>query len=310
LGGSEIRLIQMALGTQEAIVIASNLWRRSSDAEFRRSIARRGMADLRHYSAEFCEWGAGPPLILLPGLAGGYELLASFADVLSSRFHVISPQLRGETDCFALRKRFGLRDMVEDIREFIEWMGLERPIVCGVSFGGLLALELGATYPNLPAAIAVQGVGARYERGLMQRIASIVLSGYPLPPNSPFVNQFFNLLFGGQQSRDLFNFVTHQCWQTDQSVMAHRLRLIERRDLAARVSRIVAPTCVMAGDRDLLVSSQSLERLYSGLNQGYEEILDGCGHLAFASHPELVVDRFHAFLTAIAADCPSGSMGR
>jgi pimeloyl-ACP methyl ester carboxylesterase len=247
---------------------------------------------------------------LLPGLAGGYELLASFADALSSHFHVISPQLRGETDCFALRRRFGLRDVVEDVREFIEWMGLERPIVCGVSFGGLLALEFGATFPHLPSAIAVQGVGARYERGLMQRIASIVLSGYPLPPNSPFVNQFFNLLFGGQQPRDLFDFVTHQCWQTDQSVMAHRLRLIERRDLAARVSRIVAPTYVMAGDRDLLVSSQSLERLYSALNNGRAETLDGCGHLAFATHPELVAAKFQAFLTTAMADCHSGSMGR
>jgi pimeloyl-ACP methyl ester carboxylesterase len=301
---------KVAVQGRRQVVIASSLWRRSSDAEFRRSIARRGMADLRHYSVEFCEWGSGPPVILLPGLAGGYELLASFADALSSHFHVISPQLRGETDCFALRRRFGLRDLVEDVREFIEWMGLERPIVCGVSFGGLLALEFGATFPHLPSAIAVQGVGARYERGLMQRIASIVLSGYPLPPNSPFVNQFFNLLFGGQQPRDLFDFVTHQCWQTDQSVMAHRLRLIERRDLAARVSRIVAPTYVMAGDRDLLVSSQSLERLYSALNNGRAETLDGCGHLAFATHPELVAAKFQAFLTTAMADCHSGSMGR
>jgi 3-oxoadipate enol-lactonase len=203
-----------------------------------------------------------------------------------------------------------LRDLVDDVREFIEWFGLERPIVCGVSFGGLLALELGATYPHLPSAIAVQGVGARYERGLMQRIASVVLSGYPLPPNSPFVNQFFNLLFGGPQSRALFDFVTHQCWQTDQSVMAHRLRLIERRDLAARASRIVAPTFVMAGDRDLLVSSQSLERLWMGLHEGQGQILNGCGHLAFATHPELVAGKFHAFLTRVTADCRSGSMGR
>jgi hypothetical protein len=27
----------------------------------------------------------------------------------------------------------------------------------------------------------------------------MILSGYPLPADSPFVNQFFNLLFGGRQ---------------------------------------------------------------------------------------------------------------
>ena len=66
----------------------------------------------------------------------------------------------------------------------------------------------------------------------------------------------------------------------------------------------------MAGDRDLLVSSQSLERLNSALNHGREEILDGCGHLAFATHPELVAGRFRKFLTTVTADCRAGSMGK
>src|SRR5207244_1307739 len=201
------------------------------------------------------------PLILLPGLAGGFELIGPLARELAPHFHVISFQLRGEDDCFALRRRFGLRDLVNDVREFTEWFGLERPAICGVSFGGLLALEFAAAYPNCVSAVAVQGVGAQFERGLVQRIASLVLSAYPLATNSPFVNQFFNLLFGGPQPRTLFEFVTHQCWQTDQSVMAHRLRLIERHDLASRVGRIPAPVCVLGGDRDFLVSAQSLARL-------------------------------------------------
>jgi 3-oxoadipate enol-lactonase len=286
---------------QEAVVIASTIWQRSSGAAFRTLTKRAGVADLRHYNAAFSEWGEGPPLLLIPGLAGGTELLGSFARELAQHYHVISFQLRGETDCFALRKRFGLIDIVEDIREFADWFGLERPLVCGVSFGGVLALELGATYPHLASAIAVQGVGARFERGLMQRIASLVLSGYPLPSNSPFVNQFFNLLFGGQQSRPLFEFVTHQCWQTDQSVMAHRLRLVERRDLTTRANNIVVPTCLLAGDRDLLVSAQSLERLSACLPNCRGEIIDGCGHLAFATHPQLVARKVHAFLASVLA---------
>jgi pimeloyl-ACP methyl ester carboxylesterase len=289
---------------QEAGVIASSIWRRSSGAAFRTENQRTAVADLRSYNAEFTEWGSGPPLLLIPGLAGGYELLSSFARELARDFHVVSFQLRGESDCFALRRRFGLADLVDDVREFLDWIGLERPLICGVSFGGVLALELAAKYPHLPAAVAVQGVGARFERGLMQRIASLVLSGYPLPSNSPFVNQFFNLLFGGPQPRPLFEFVTHQCWQTDQSVMAHRLRLVERRDLAARAERIVAPTCVLAGDRDLLVSAPSLQRLCAGLANGHGEIMNGCGHLAFATHPQLVAAKVRAFLTSVTADKP------
>ena len=66
-------------------------------------------------------------------------------------------------------------------------------------------------------------------RSLLQRVAGMVLTRYPLPTNNPFVNQFFNLLFGSRQKQGpLFQFVTRQCWQTDQSVMAHRFRLVDR----------------------------------------------------------------------------------
>jgi 3-oxoadipate enol-lactonase len=277
-------------------VIATEKWLSTSAAAFRPTECHTGVADLRHYNADFCVWGSGRPLILIPGLAGGFDLLGPVARELARHYHVISYQLRGESDCFALRRRFALRDLVEDLREFIGWYGLERPVVCGVSFGGVLALEYAARYPSRVQAVGVQGVGVRYERGLLQRIASLVLSGYPLPPNSPFVNQFFNLLFGGRQARPVFEFVTRQCWQTDQSVMAHRLNLVERCDLAPRLGSVTAPTHVLAGERDLLVSPSSLEDLAAGLPAGRGEVLPQCGHLAFVTHPQFVAEKLHAFI--------------
>jgi pimeloyl-ACP methyl ester carboxylesterase len=277
-------------------VIATTKWLTASAASFRANDGRAGVADLRYYNAAFCEWGDGQPLVLVPGLAGSFELLGPLARELARNYHVVSYQLRGEDDCFALRRRFGLRDLVDDLREFIDWHGLERPVICGVSFGGVLALEYAAAYPNQVQAVGIQGVGVRFERGLVQRIASLVLSGYPLPPDSPFVNQFFNLLFGGRQTRPLFEFVTRQCWQTDQSVMAHRLHLVERLDLGTRLGRVKAPVYVLAGDRDLLVSPNSLQELSECLPNGRGEMLDGCGHLAFATHPRLVAERLHAFV--------------
>ena len=276
----------------------STQWLAASGAAFRAQAGRSGVAGLRHYNAAFREWGEGPPLVLVPGLAGGMELLGPLARRLARDFHVISFQLRGEDDCFALRRRFDRADLVSDIAEFIDWRGLERPALFGVSFGGVLALEYAARYPHRIRALGLQGLGSRFERGLVERVASIVLSGYPLPPNSPFVNQFFNLLFGGKPQRALFEFVTRQCWQTDQSVMAHRLHLLERLDLSDRLPRVTTPTLVLAGDRDLLVSARSLDGLRRGLPLGQVESLDGCGHLAFVTHPQRVAERLQAFLDA------------
>jgi pimeloyl-ACP methyl ester carboxylesterase len=230
-------------------------------------------------------------------LAGGFELLGPLARLLAQDFQVISYQLRGEDDCFALRRRFGLPDLVADLREFLDWFGLERPPVLGVSFGGVLALELAMRWPNRLQALITQGVGARFERRLFQLVAGWVLSRYPLPSDSPFINQFFNLLFGARQEPGpLFQFVTRQCWQTDQSVMTHRFHLVESFNPGPRLGNVRAPALLMAGNRDLLASPQSLLCLAQSIPDARRVALPGCGHLAFVAQPERVADEVKRFL--------------
>jgi len=266
-----------------------------------------GCAHLRHYSATFKEWGTGQPLLLVPGLAGGFELLGPLARLLARDFRVISYQLRGEDEPFALRQRFGLPELVEDLAEFSAWLGLERPAVMGVSFGGILALEFASRYPARLRSLAVQGVGSRFERGLLQRVAGWVLSSYPLPSDNAFVNQFFNLLFGGRHNPGpLFKFVTRQCWQTDQSVMAHRFRLAERFNLVDRLSRIRVPSLILSGERDLLVSPESLKALHEGIEDSRLVSLQRCGHLAFATQPRRIAEEVRRFLQPL-TECLAAS---
>jgi 3-oxoadipate enol-lactonase len=248
---------------------------------------------------DYCEWGEGPPIVLIPGLAGGYELLGPLAKILARNFRVISYQLRGEDNCFALRRPFALDDLVADLGEFLDCLCLEKPTVVGVSFGGVLAMEFAARRPYRLKDLVVQGAGSRFERGLFQSVAATVLSRFPLPADNPFVNQFFNLLFGGATKKDaLFDFVTRQVWQTDQSVMAHRFRLVETFDITARLKRIRVPTLVLAGNKDVLVTRRSLAELVEGIPDVECERLPHCGHLAFVTHPALVAGKVRRFLTA------------
>jgi len=278
-------------------VKASIDWLSASSARYRAGDGTTGYAHLKHYTAAFKEWGEGPPLILVPGLAGGYELLGPLARLLSEHFRVISYQLRGEDDPFALRQFFGLTDLVDDLAEFIGWMGLECPAVMGVSFGGILALELAARHPSRLRRLVVQGAGSRFEKSFLQQVAGQVLSCFPLPSDNPFVNQFFNLLFGGRdRPGPLFDFVTRQCWSTDQSVMAHRFRLAEDFDLSGRLHRIAVPSLLMAGDRDLLVSEESLKALQEGIASSRVVSVEGCGHLAFATQPARIAEEVRRFL--------------
>jgi len=278
-------------------VKASIGWLATTGAEFSAGIGRSGCAHLKHYTVRYREWGHGPPLVLIPGLAGGFELLGPLARLLADNFRVISYQLRGEDDVFALRQRFGLQDLVSDLAEFLDWHCLERPALFGVSFGGVLGLEFAARFPNRLQNLVIQGSGARYERGLLQRVAGAILSRYPLPSDNAFVNQFFNLLFGRRQKPGpLFHFVTRQCWQTDQAVISHRFLMVEKFDMTGKLDRIRVPALVLVGDRDWLVSDRSLSYLQQGISRLKLVRLPRSGHLAFMTHPQRVSQEVTSFL--------------
>lgn len=260
----------------------------------------RGWAHLRNYTAQYAVWGEGPPLLVVPGLAGGMTLLGPMIDALSRHYQVISFQLRGEDNFFALRGRGSLSGLVDDLDEFLSWLGLEQPSVLGVSFGGVLALELARRSPWRLGALMLQGVAARLEPGALQRLAGTVLARYPLPADSPFFNQFFNLFFGGKQPPGkLFDFVTRTCWTTDQGVMAHRFRLIETTDFTGHLQSVITPTLLMAGSRDLLVTPRGLATLAQELPEARAVQLGECGHLAAVTHPERVALEVRSFLRGL-----------
>ena len=272
-------------------------WLNATNRKYLADAGSSAFVHLGKYTAELHESGAGSPIVLIPGLAGGFELLGPLARSLAGDHHVFSYQLRGENDCFVLRHPFDLDDLVEDLAELLDTLKLENPTIMGLSFGGIIAMKFAMRYPYRLDRLIVQGVGARYERGLIQQIASTVLSRFPLPADSPFVNQFFNLLFGGKQKQDsLFEFVTRQIWQTDQSVMAHRFRLAEALDIEKQLRYIKAPTLVLAGDRDVLVSPNGLTRLCDGIPKCHFARLPSCGHLAFVTKPDLIVKHVEQFL--------------
>src|SRR5262249_51250514 len=127
-------------------------------------------------------------------------------------------------------------------------------------------------------------------------VAGLVLKDYPLPTNNEFVNQFFHMLFGrGSQPKEVMEFVTKYCWQTDQSIMTHRFHLIRKIDLRPCLKDIRTPVLVMSGQRDVFISSHSLLELCQGLEDVQFVRLPSGGHLAFLIEPERVVQEVTRF---------------
>jgi pimeloyl-ACP methyl ester carboxylesterase len=223
-------------------------------------------------------------------------LLEPLARSLGRNFQVFGLSLRGEQDCFELRQGCTADSLAQDVCHFLNYLNLERPLLMGVSFGGVLALHAASRWPHRFGGLVVQGAEVRFEPTLLRRVAGEILRGYPLPTNSSFVNQFFNLLFGCKpRDRQLFEFVTRTCWATDQSVMASRFQIAEELDLGDRLECIRTPTLLLHGGRDLLVSRKGLAEMVSAIPETELIELPQAGHLAFVTHPNELAESVERF---------------
>ena len=97
------------------------------------------------------ERGSGPALVLLPGIQGRWEYTRPTVDALAKYFRVLTFSLGGPPpdgrDIFSTE--------VDRLARVLDEHGIERAILCGVSYGGLVAARFAATHPERTAALVL-----------------------------------------------------------------------------------------------------------------------------------------------------------
>jgi 3-oxoadipate enol-lactonase len=242
--------------------------------------------------------GDGDHLVLVPGLAGGYELLGRLVRVLARHFQVICYQLRGEDDPLVARRPHGLSDLADDLADLQDALLLEQPTVVGISFGSAVSLECALRHHQKIGRLVLHGVEARFRNRLGSRIARLALEEFPLPHDNPFFNQFFRMLFARREPLGLlFEYVTAQCWSTDQSVIAERLAMLADFDVRDRLAELTVPALIVAGQEDAIISAASQQELAASIPRGQYAPLAGSGHLCFLTRPRAFARAVSEFLS-------------
>jgi pimeloyl-ACP methyl ester carboxylesterase len=262
---------------------------------------------IRDEWVDVVKMGRGRPLVLVPGMAGGWRLVWPLARVLSRQFAVHLCGLRGDRDPWVgldggPSVPWDLSEYARDLKELIDQLGLSAPAVMGVSFGGAVALQFAVQYPEDLSALMVFGADSRFRSTMATTIARRILERYPLPTDSPFVNQFFHLLYGRKpEPGPVVDFVIDRIWETGQGVMARRLAQLESFDITDELWRVEVPTLVQAGSRDVIVPVARQRMLADAIAESRLQVIDGAGHVGFLTHPAEVVRGIRQHLARVEA---------
>ncbi len=233
--------------------------------------------------------GAGPPLVLVPGLQGRWEWMRPTVDALAAHFRVLSFTLAGEwTSRHAFEPRLGFDNYTVQIDRTLEEAGVESAVICGVSYGGLIALRYAARRPDrvrrlvLASALPPDYVpDARYH--FYRRTPSLLLPLFLLD-SSRRVAPELRATFPRWVDRARFDAV-HGCRvlaaPASPRRMRDRMELLGTTSFEADARRVDAPTFVVTGAEELdrTVPPALTRRYLEHIPDATVGVLENTGHL-------------------------------
>jgi pimeloyl-ACP methyl ester carboxylesterase len=149
--------------------------------------------------------GSGPPLVLLHGYVGdGPTTWRRQLEGLCGEFTVVAWDAPGAGRSSDPPESFGMADYADCLAGFVDRLGLERPHVAGLSFGGALAIEFCRRHPAIPRTLTLVSAYAVWGGSLPADVAQLRLKQAlmlaDLPPGE-FVGTLLPTMFSGAAGR-------------------------------------------------------------------------------------------------------------
>ncbi len=187
----------------------------------------------------------GHPLILVHGNGGNKDSLKEAATYLANDYtvYVIESRCHGQSSDPDV---ISYDLMAKDIKEFVEALGLEKPYLMGHSDGGINALTVAYSYPDL--------------------LGGFISCGANTTPNT--LKPYFTI---GVKVNDLFN-----------SNKLNDMMLTQPQMNAELLSRITCPAYIVAGEYDIMWLSDSVF-IHENIKDSKIAIIEGGDHSSYIS---------------------------
>jgi pimeloyl-ACP methyl ester carboxylesterase len=233
--------------------------------------------------------GEGPPLVLLHGYVGhGPATWRGQIDGLSDEFTVIAWDAPGAGRSSDPPEAFGLAEYADCLAGFIGKLGLETPHVAGLSFGGILALELYRRHSAIPGTLILASAYAGWAGSLPVEIVEQRLQqAMALADLSPedFVNALLPTMFSEgtpQESVDAFGAAMRAFHPAGFRAMARA----SAEDLRDVLPQITIPTLLVYGDKDVRAPLSIAEDLRSAVVGSTLVVVPEAGHVCNIEAPD------------------------
>ena len=238
-----------------------------------------------------------PPLLLLNSIGTDMSLWDRAAPYLLPRFRLLRMDTRGHGASDVGDADYQMLGLAHDAIAVMDAAAIDVAAVAGVSLGGMIAMELALAAPTRINALALICTTAAMDRQMWaDRVEKVRSEGTGAIADLA-MDRFLSPEFA-RANAPLAQSIRHGLMSMADEGYAGAATAIRDMDLASRISRIAAPTLVVAGERDISTPFDGNgDRIVEAISGAQVVRLD-CAHLAPLEAPAAVAAALQRFLLA------------
>ena len=252
--------------------------------------------------------GSGTPIVLIPGLQGRWEWMRPTVDALAKHFRVITFSLCDErTSPFPCDPEKAFENYVEQVDLALDRAGVDKAVIAGVSYGGLIATEFAARRPErVEALVLASALHKTWHPNELQRqflkapllMSPLFVATAPQRMRPELVAAFPRFLTR-LKFQTKFGFSVMFAL-TSPAKMARRIEWARQYHFAD-CSCIEAPTLIVTGEADLdrVVPVDVTRRYLDELHSAQHIVLKRTGHNGLVTRPDEFADVLGRFVDGV-----------
>lgn len=231
-----------------------------------------------HYTKE----GSGSPLIVMHGWGCDHTTVASIAKCGTSChtvYNIDFPGFGKSTEPTDFSAIWGVDKYADLIEAFMAYEGITEPILIGHSFGGRVAIVLGARL-NVSKIVLVDAAGVKPRRSLLYyfRIYRFKL-----------LKRILNTLYPKERAQKLIDDYRKKHGSSDYAHSSDMMRAIMSKvvneDLRHLMPKISAPTLLIWGENDTATPLKDAKIMEKLIPDAGLVVFEGASHYSFLDRP-------------------------
>jgi pimeloyl-ACP methyl ester carboxylesterase len=247
--------------------------------------------------------GDGPPILFAHGTLMDRTMFAPQIEALAPEYRAAAFDFRARTEFWA--GPYDLDDLVGDTLAVADGLGMDAPVLAGMSMGGFTALRYALQHPDRLSGLVLIDAGAEpYDEADREQYGGMVAD---LPDadriSRGLAEASAHFLFGETTTAETPELVERWVsrWETyvPEGVYHEVHSWLDRPGVADRLDEIDVPTLVVHGEEDRSLPIDGAERMADTIPDAELVRVPESGHTATLERPDVVSEAIAAFLAGV-----------